>query len=229
MVSGRFVVEEHEEYGSVGLRPVWMPDADPLGGMAAAHDILEHFPDDDGSIAAEFQALGAMYFLRGETGYMNHRGNTIPPEGHIGGDVVEMFRHYAHEGFDFLEPDSYSGHGLPDSVRAVFNSAVQRGFDEICSEEFPDGDAEASEVFRAFRGHRKDIAEWLRRGYRRATERYSGIDPYTLAHSVFNEIETRVGAFLDCGEEHEGQSVEILVDLENFDVSITAGWEWEEI
>ena len=42
-----FAIEMHEDYGTVGLRPVNVPHADPLPGMATAHDMLEHFPGDD--------------------------------------------------------------------------------------------------------------------------------------------------------------------------------------
>jgi len=54
-----FEVAEHEEYGSLGFKPSWYPKGDPLGGMAVAHDILEHFPKDDGSAEGEYMALGA--------------------------------------------------------------------------------------------------------------------------------------------------------------------------
>jgi hypothetical protein len=64
----RFEVAMHEDYGELGLRPKWYPTGDPLGGMAAAHDILEHFPNDDGSTEGELMALGASLHVRQDGG-----------------------------------------------------------------------------------------------------------------------------------------------------------------
>ena len=61
-----FKVEEHEEYGSLGFKPSWYPNGAPLGGMTAAHDILEHFPNDNGGAESEFLALGAALWIRGD-------------------------------------------------------------------------------------------------------------------------------------------------------------------
>ena len=72
MITKTFIIEEHEEYQTKGARPIDTPHADPLGGMSVAHDMLEHFHNDQGSVYEELMALGASYYVRGETGFFNN-------------------------------------------------------------------------------------------------------------------------------------------------------------
>ena len=37
-ITRTFICEEHQEYSGKGWRPEWIPGADPLEGMGAAHD-----------------------------------------------------------------------------------------------------------------------------------------------------------------------------------------------
>ena len=54
------------------------PVARPLDGTGVAADLLECLPDYDGSLAAEYEATGAMLYVRGESGYFEqHRGEPI--------------------------------------------------------------------------------------------------------------------------------------------------------
>jgi len=97
MKAYRFAVAEHAEFGGLGLVPKWYPTGDPLGGMAAAHDILEHFPNDDGSTEGELQALGAAIWVRGEGGvtFDSHGGRYFDLERDIPADFPEIWRHHA--------------------------------------------------------------------------------------------------------------------------------------
>lgn len=45
------------------------PAARPLDGTGVAADLLEYLPDYDGTLAAEYEAAGAMLHVRGESGY----------------------------------------------------------------------------------------------------------------------------------------------------------------
>lgn len=64
-----FTCGEHPEYGGLGWAADWMRGADPIQGMGCAHDILEHPPNMPLGAESEFMALGAMLWLRGETGF----------------------------------------------------------------------------------------------------------------------------------------------------------------
>jgi len=103
-ITKTFVIEEHEEFGGLGLRPVDVPHADPLGGMATAHDMLEHFPGDDGGVEAELMALGATIFVRAEPGYFHNRIGNPDPAKNLAADFPEIARHDIHEGFGLRDP-----------------------------------------------------------------------------------------------------------------------------
>lgn len=92
MIRFEFVVEEHKEYGMTGLRPKWMPDGDPLTGMATAHDCLEHVPESCrvGFAPGEFMALGAAVWIRAGGGYWANKGSPVPPESHLASDFPDI-------------------------------------------------------------------------------------------------------------------------------------------
>lgn len=86
-----FEAAEHEEFGSFGFRTKGRADFDPL--MAVAHDVLEHFPDDDQTLGGECQALGASLWIRGLTGYYERNGNVNPPPRHVAADISRFTLH----------------------------------------------------------------------------------------------------------------------------------------
>lgn len=220
IITGRFICEEHPEFGSLGLRPLAMPEADALPGMTVAHDLLEHFPGDDGSVEAEFMALGASYWLRCESGFNESRSRVNRDQAeNIAADFPELYRHIRDEGFTLTDP----GHVEPiedENTDAALRRCARMGVDETAQEETYNTDEEPDEVLVAFCSDQsvERITGWLRKGYIRATERFDGHDAFTLAEEVFGTIEKRLDDWLKMG--HEGTEVEITIDLENYNVSI---------
>jgi hypothetical protein len=55
----------------IGWMPNWVKDAaiDPGQGITVSHDILEHIVDDIGGAEGELMALGALLWIRGESGW----------------------------------------------------------------------------------------------------------------------------------------------------------------
>ena len=220
VVQTSFVCEMHEEYRELGLRPVDMPEADPRN--AVAHDILEHFPGDDGGVEAEFMALGAAYWLRGETGYFQRNGNTHSPEAHIAADFRELYQHVAHEGFSLEDPSGATGRMLDyEEADEALVRACCIGLREVNDEDEYDADDEALADFTSQESADR-IVGWLRLGYLKAVERYAGVDAYTLAHSVFRAIDERAAKWLQ-GDAVEGQTLRVTVDLKRMSVTMEAG------
>ncbi len=198
----RFVVEVHEDYGNFGLRPIGMPNADPLPGMAVAHDVLEHFPKDDGGIECEIQALGAAYFVRGEGGYFQQGVGNPDPLSNIAADFPELHRHFEHEGFTLDSPGrTQSIEYADDELRAIANKAC-RDIVENCDTRKP--------FDLPFYLAKDVIHGWLRKGYRRAVRRYKDTSPCELTH-LFIQIEKEVDAKLGTEWEHEGIVINIHV------------------
>jgi hypothetical protein len=93
-----FILEEWDTTGGLGLRPEWFPGADPLGGVAVAHDILEHDNMTVGDVNEEIQALGRMHWIRGEGGYFHDARYYQPPSIHFATDLTYILeKHLNHD------------------------------------------------------------------------------------------------------------------------------------
>lgn len=66
-----------------------MPAFDPLSGMAVAHDVLEHWPNDD-STTGELLALGAILHVRGSDYYANKGSYNTAPSYHFSGKLGDL-------------------------------------------------------------------------------------------------------------------------------------------
>ena len=226
-ISGEFKCETNEETGELGIRPAWMPNADPYWAMAVAHDLLEHFPDDDGGVEAEFMALGASYWLRHESGYTQAKypQNDRSAADNLSGDFVELYRHVAHEGFTLLDPgtvEPIEDEDTDENLRQIARKGLECVREEESYNTDPDEDESDSLSLFCSDQTRERVLGWLRKGYRRATERFEGCDAYSLAESVFGEIESKVDGWLK-GSAEEGMFLEVTIDLDSYSVTIEAG------
>lgn len=157
-----FDVARHEEYGTLGLRPRWYPNGDPLGGMTAAHDILEHFPRDDGGTEGELMALGAALHVRSDGGWRN-RYRRFDETRDIPADFPELWR--LHNSRANSRPLGQGHHPrnleLLDRIRALMNHVKKRMREE--------GD---SEWVLPTKQDYIAMGNWLAHGYTRAQRRY---------------------------------------------------------
>src|SRR5215510_9381522 len=119
MMTRKFKVENHPEYGTLGLAPQWMQGEqdDPLTGMGVAHDVLEHGPNDE----VEWQGLGGSVHVRGKSYYHQRIGNPNAAE-NIGSDFVGLFHLW--EGQEIPDPgrtyavrEDYAEQLIQDAVR----------------------------------------------------------------------------------------------------------------
>lgn len=154
-----FVCERHDEWGTLGWRPEFMP-GDPYPAMAVAHDVLEHLPGDDGGAEAEFSALGAAVYVRGETGwfYSTFPGNVNSAEQHISSDFRDIMQR-VRSGEQTLRAPRRTCSCDADSM---IETVIRLGSKNMVSE----GDAPIPE------SQRKLIRGWMRIGYRSAARRY---------------------------------------------------------
>lgn len=203
-----FNVKEHREYGSLGFAPSWYPSGDPLGGMAVAHDILEHFPKDDGSAEGEFMALGASLWIRGEAGYYSNG----TPEENVASDFPLIFDvvNYQSNCPSFRTPPR---HRADEHVEELADNVLQK----------------ASKLLREEREisiHQTDrdkIARWLTYGYVKAYRRYKAIDrhfsPYEVCYSLFKPIQDKADNLLKVAS--EGMQLQVKVNYKQLDVQLT--------
>lgn len=192
----KFTVAEHHDHGSLGFKPSWYPAGDPLGGMAVAHDILEHFPKDDGSAEGEYQALGSALWLRGDSGYFQSRGNVNPPEVHLASDFPMIWGIQGYVKECPLVRDSE----LMETCREIVRLGV-KNIQEESSTTPPSAIA------------RENIARWMAKGYKRAQKRYKNVDAYTVSERLFRGIEESADKAL--GHAEQGMELVVSVDFKN--------------
>jgi hypothetical protein len=206
VIKREFVLEIHAGFGSLGARPVGMPHADPLGGMAVAHDVLEHFPGDGGGVHDELMALGAALFVRGRYYFGNNGGNPSP-EDNISADFPELFHHVIHEDFALRRPPKSKRTYVDEELQEI----VRLGFRKI-RDAYPEDALEN----KTWLDHDRWLG-WLRRGYRRAVRRYRDCPDHAVC-GMFLRIEELADRAIKQGE--EGDRFTVSVSLHRRDVAL---------
>lgn len=204
-----FTVAEHEEYGGLGFKPSWYPNGDPLPGMAVAHDILEHFPGDDGSVEGELQALGASLYIRGESGY-TARYSMHPVEKHIGADFPLLWEHMQHE--DHRDMVKECPKVRESSLLEQCRECVRYGVNDIEGNEVDPLPSKEC---------RERMACWLAVGFKRAEKRYKG-KCYEVAWSLFQPIQQEAGKLLKHAE--EGMVLTVQVDFQRHKTHVSCDY-----
>jgi hypothetical protein len=170
-----------------------MPNAFPLGGMAVAHDLLEHGLTDAGDVTGEIQAFGAMMAVRGDAYWHMYHATSARPElaYHIGSDFYDQYQYWAVDGGYNPNPPATRAleEHLEDQIRAVWDNGVR-----TIKEEADEGSTpEHPFTFDSVRG-------WMRIGYRRAVKRLGSSDTYHNS-AFFRAIEQAADAAAkSCGE-----------------------------
>lgn len=180
-----FECAEHEEYGSNGWRLKGAPNADPLGGLAVAHDVLEHPLGGDMGVEDELMALGASLFVRKWTRNMHSLG------ANVASDMPDIFRHVWYEGMTVRSPGRTVAIEAEYEIDNCFHSLRKEA---ECDEEIKK--ILTSETKAIIRG-------WMRRGYRAAVRRWGNISTPDL----FKEIEEQADRHLKHAE--QGQILKV--------------------
>jgi hypothetical protein len=208
-----FVCKKHEEYGSLGWALKCKPHFEPLGGMTVAHDVMEHFPRDNGTLAAEWQAFGAMMRIRHEGNWWSNQGNTKYQE--FGDQAyVDLFDHYRKVVYGELSVDEAPRTmKLEDDLEEQIQKMVANFRREIDREVDPDDQSCDVDFFC------KNLVGWIRIGYRKACKRYSEVPAWKLSE-MFSTIADKADKLLK--DAYEG--MEMVVEMEAFNghVSVEA-------
>lgn len=186
-----FDVQRSEEYGELGFRPSWYPTGDPLPVMTVAHDILEHFPKDDGSAEGEYMALGAALLLRGDSGYCQNGR----PEQNIATDIPTIWGVQAS-----VRP---CGPIRDRELRATIDRILFHYREELAYyNQDAGGQPTASDL--------EHIGRWIAKGYNRAKRRYRE-RASEIAWSLFKPIQEEADKALEHAE--EGMRLTVWVDF----------------
>lgn len=176
------------------------------GGVMVAHDLLEHVngAEQIGSIDDELEALGAMWFVRGQFHDLNrYRQSRWSTHENLSSDIVRMFR-------DHAEGDQY----VDGSVPRTRPCDADRDFADvldIAARDYPEefSDSNTRELRAMWRKYRRACMARLRIGYRKAARKYKG-----AGASATNRIFWRIADAVNpkCGrvELYEGEQFELV-------------------
>jgi len=197
----QFTVREDEEFGGQGLKLNGLDWISPTSGMGAAHDMLEHFPGDNGTMEEEMMALGAMLFVRGET-YNGMIGGLYS----VAENMASDFRNFN----DYFQADNRTGRlrypGITRKLRD-FDHLEDIITEMVCTVRNMFADEE--EQIPAWIND-ADIRGWMRRGYRKARRRYRCLRvPHYELPSLFRGLEQDLDKHLQRAELGDRFTVDI--------------------
>ena len=167
--------------GEIGFVPesceTFYNDSDSyVVGTAIGHDILDHMPNETGTLEQELCALGSVIWR----GYKDLRG--------LGSDLQSTFSDAARNGNGeaCACPESKVEHAVQWSLDYVWDDLCESlqkypqdfGLDDDAEEE----EEEARDLDKLW--NKTNLLHWLSFGYRRAQTRYAEFEPYQLSDIV---------------------------------------------
>lgn len=208
MKKAEFVCEEHKEYGGLGFRLLSQPGFDPLGASAVAHDLIEHFPNGDESIADEFMALGACLAIRGEGGFFHIQAGEA-----ISGDLAELIQK-AECGMEVKPaPKTKPLNGDYERMEQQITVAVRQAKKELENEREIKLRPEWETAMRS----------WIRIGFRKALKRFPGL-LMNCVQEVFRKIESQAEKCLKNAE--EGMILRVSYNIKRCNVNVSCDYDW---
>ena len=204
----RLIAREDMATGEVGLVVEAMKMIDTFmvarEGATIAHDLLEHQNgiESIGSIDDELEALGGVWFIRGQTGMIRRGGSMWSPEESLASDVCNLGEIYM-RGVEFRTP-------IP-KTRACdhdesFEEMIRIGMKSLRDELSYDEDEPID--YSRMNEYRDACIHYLRTGYRKAQRKYK--DSYT-AQRMFWNIADAVEPYVR-EVEYEGQEFMLSYD-----------------
>lgn len=164
----------------------------PLDDAGVAADLLEYLPDYDGTLAAEYEAVGAMLYVRGESGYFeNHRGDPLWKP--LYRRIVQLLDcsnggETAHSAMAGPEREARAlGARVALSIDKAVEEAKARQIQALAMENGEVSEAMVKEYDREF----DLIRRYIRSGYRKAQRRYY-LQGLEKVRDMFERIERRV-------------------------------------
>lgn len=201
--------------GEVGLAFEDLPAIDhdfSMGdGRLLAHDLLEHQNGLEaiGGIGEELQALGGIWFVRGQQSDIVRTPNVNAPYQHLASDVYRMAMDYAMgEEFDCPFAHGYAGEDeFEDDYKDIIREAVS-----VFRKEY-DNDFDHDQKQR-LKKYWQNVKPFMRQGMAKAQERYQ--DDSAIANTLF----WNVAAVVDDLTYEEGHEFTLTVNYETGEASI---------
>jgi len=214
-----FVCEMNQNFGEKGWRPSWQPDFDAYTGIAVPHDILEHPPGGDGGAEDEMMAMGGAWVVRGDNGYFQRNGSSLPAHVHMASDMPDIFCRIM-EGEQTLKDPGRTYRLRNECDELAVQLTVAESWKQIRSEMShrlddtylvtePEGISALDALLS--NENKRRLTGWLRRGIQVARARYYHCDTYHLAYGLFDKIAKEASRLLEHAE--EGDVLHVSINL----------------
>ncbi|WP_087864472.1 hypothetical protein [Comamonas thiooxydans] len=210
-IIGNFTFTSCDDNGNSGLVPDFIKGADPAHQVA--HDLLDHFPGNLPGVEGELMAIGTVVLMSLENGVANPQN--------YGSNVAELV----------LDPLVWA----ITNNRKISAIPTRRLPDEYswADEIMQDGSQKAYAVVANELAHRTPfcaipytpdelsiiVLSWLRKGYRKALKRYSEVNHYTVAHSLYKKVDKFSERIIRSGMLYDGASIKFVVSVRKMEVN----------
>jgi len=200
-----------ESTGELGFGVEGMPRDETTNaandGLQIAHDLIEHVSGAQyiGTIDDELEALGAIWYVRGQHGELRRdgTGNRFSIEENIASDITRMFR---------IDGDQYVSFQSRKTHAVVADSYLQTILDYADKSYLGEFDDEGREAARQeWPKYRAHALNRMRVGYSKARRKYERRGHY-YANNLFWAIEEAVRPYAK-RVEFEGQQVKLQYGL----------------
>lgn len=188
MKTVRLTVTEDSEFGGCGLLIAGMRRDETVNpardGLQIAHDLVEHVNGvgEIGSIDDELEALGAIWFVRGQFGELrrDNVGSMYNVHENIAADVTRMFRDFFHGHYVNLKPIRTRPLDCDSDLRTILDYAFHDMLGELEIFDREVGAAKRAEYLAV-------CLPRMRTGYRKAQRKWGSA---RVANNLFWEIES---------------------------------------
>ena len=204
ILRGTFTVDHHDEYGFTGLRMKNRPHFDPGTGLTIAHDLMEHFRDDDGTTEHELMALGAMLYVRDCGADMRASAFSSEPYEGIAADLIQQCF--------YMDAAKRTALENPGRTTRIDDEDVERQIQQVWPEAMRLMAHEFDNQNMYSWLDQKRLIGWLRRGYRRAARRYKDIPSWRTAET-FRRLSEEADEAIKRYEDFLGTEITFRIDV----------------
>jgi hypothetical protein len=196
-------IKEHEEYGGLGvIVDTGRPYFEPLNGTVVAHDIIEHtVKPHPCSVTDELLALGGIMAGRVEHGWDGGKRRRISSDD-VAGDVARLAENCFHGQGYFCEKGA-SSHLKDKEIEQQIRIVVASGIKQAESEVEADLDYDVNSA-----------TAWICKGYQAYKRRFRGLDGYSIANHLFDEIAVCCNKLIVDGD--EGRTAFLHVEFNSY-------------
>lgn len=193
----KFIAGKNPITRDLGWKPLDIKGFDPVAPVMVVHNIMEHFPDDEGGAHNEYQAQGAAFWLRHEGKYPFLISKDV-----IAPAFGMLFYHIINSSLKTKKCPLVEQALLPLKNRdtdSLIKETLENAREYISTGDFVYGAGRTLKMPQKGYDILYDSLEqalgWMRIGYLRAAKRYQGLDKRKLV-KLFIETQNAVEYYL---------------------------------